>query len=73
MADELGVDPATISRWESVEDPQKMGKAAERLLRLMTKMEKPKGYCSRLGSKEAKSMERVKVRPQKMGWVETSV
>jgi putative zinc finger/helix-turn-helix YgiT family protein len=34
FARHMGVDPATVSRWESVESPQPMGATAERLLRL---------------------------------------
>lgn len=34
FAEQMGVDPATVSRWESVERPQTMSTAAERLLRL---------------------------------------
>ena len=34
FAKNIGVDPATVSRWESVEKPQAMGSTAERFLRL---------------------------------------
>lgn len=34
FARHMGVDPATVSRWESVENPQSMGPVADRLLRL---------------------------------------
>lgn len=34
FAKHFGVDPATVSRWESTEKPQPMGAVAERLLRL---------------------------------------
>ncbi len=35
FAKKIGVDPATVSRWESVENPTAMGTPAERLLRLL--------------------------------------
>ena len=34
FARHMGVDPATVSRWESVDNPQPMGPVADRLLRL---------------------------------------
>ncbi len=34
FAKNIGVDPATVSRWESVDKPQAMGVTAERFLRL---------------------------------------
>lgn len=40
-AAKLGVDKATMSRYESIEDPQPMGRPTERLLRLMVLVERP--------------------------------
>lgn len=37
----MGVSPETVSRWESLRAPQKMGTTAERLLRLMALQRKP--------------------------------
>lgn len=41
FAAEMGVDPASVSRWESLDDPKPMGPQSERLLRLMVLIEKP--------------------------------
>lgn len=41
FAAKIGVDKATVSRYESLESPQKMGQQTERLLRLMVIVEKP--------------------------------
>lgn len=41
FAAKLGVDRATVSRYESLESPQPMGKQTERFLRLMVMVEKP--------------------------------
>ena len=35
FAEIMGVDPATVSRWESAEKPQAMGATADRLLRML--------------------------------------
>ncbi len=41
FAAKLGVDKATVSRWERVEAPTPMGGQAERLLRVLILSEKP--------------------------------
>lgn len=41
FARKIGVDPSTVSRWESVDEPQSMNTQAERLLRLMVLYERP--------------------------------
>lgn len=41
FAGKMGVSPSTVSRWESLTEPQSMGGTAERLLRLMVLQEKP--------------------------------
>jgi putative zinc finger/helix-turn-helix YgiT family protein len=41
FASKLGVDKSTVSRYESVDEPQTMARPVERLLRLMVMVEKP--------------------------------
>lgn len=41
FARKMGVDPSTVSRWESIQEPQSMSTQAERLLRLMVLYERP--------------------------------
>lgn len=43
----IGVRPETVSRWESVQEPQHMDVPAERFLRLMVFMEKPADHYPR--------------------------
>lgn len=69
FAAKIGVDPATVSRYESAADPQPMGKQTERLLRLMVMWEKPvQSYrLEDFGSQEPKSV-RLTLAPRKGGW-----
>ena len=46
FAKRMGVDPATVSRWERAEDPQAMGPVAERLLRLFVAFYAPERNCA---------------------------
>jgi len=41
FAKKIGVDPATVSRWENIESPLAMGKSAERLMRYMVLHDEP--------------------------------
>jgi len=41
FADEIGVTPETVSRWERLEKPQPMGTTAERLLRMLVMTREP--------------------------------
>jgi len=69
FAAKIGVDPATVSRYESAADPQPMGKQTERLLRLMVIWEKPvQSYpLEEFGTQEPKSV-RLTLAPRKGGW-----
>lgn len=69
FAAKIGVDPATVSRYESTTDPQPMGKQTERLLRLMVMVEKPvQSYpLEELATQEPKSV-RMTLAPRKGGW-----
>jgi putative zinc finger/helix-turn-helix YgiT family protein len=69
FAEKVGVDKATVSRYESREDPQPMGRQTERLLRLMVLCEKPVDSYpledTALGEPRA---ERMVLRARKDGW-----
>jgi putative zinc finger/helix-turn-helix YgiT family protein len=69
FAAKIGVDPATVSRYENTSDPQSMGKQTERLLRLMVIVEKPvQSYpLEELGTQEPRSV-RMTLSPRKDGW-----
>jgi len=69
FAAKIGVDPATVSRYESTSDPQPMGKQTERLLRLMVIWERPiQSYpLEEFGTEEPKSV-RMTLAPRKGGW-----
>jgi putative zinc finger/helix-turn-helix YgiT family protein len=69
FAAKIGVDPATVSRYENTSDPQPMGKQTERLLRLMVIVEKPvQSYpLEELATQEPKSV-RMTLAPRKGGW-----
>ena len=58
FAKRMGVDPATVSRWERAEDPQAMGPVAERLLRMFVSSREPeRNYVdelAELGDKEGR-------------------
>lgn len=69
FAAKIGVDPATVSRYESPSDPQPMGKQTERLLRLMVIWERPvQSYAlEEFGTEEPRSV-RMTLAPRKGGW-----
>lgn len=76
FARHMGVDPATVSRWESVEKPQAMGSTAERLLRLAVAhgqpvSEYPIGKLAEL-NESAPSPALRKVRSTSSGWETTA-
>ena len=41
FAQKMGVDHTTVSKWERIDDPQDMGRTAERLLRMFVLTEVP--------------------------------
>src|SRR5712692_712043 len=69
FAAKIGVDPATVSRYESASDPQPMGKQTERLLRLMVILEKQvQSYpLQELATQEPRSV-RLTLALKKGGW-----
>lgn len=68
FAARMGVDRATISRWESTEKPQGMGEPAERLLRvLVLSGKRVEEYPVEMATKEAKP-ERIRLAIQKGEW-----
>jgi putative zinc finger/helix-turn-helix YgiT family protein len=69
LAAKIGVDRATVSRYESPSDPQPMGKQTERLLRLMVIWEKQvQSYpLEELATQEPRSVHLTLV-PKKGGW-----
>ena len=73
FAGKMGVNPATVSRWESVSDPQTMGGTAERLLRLMVLQEKPvSSYpLDEMATTDPKPT-RIRMRSDRTGWLATA-
>ena len=69
FAAKIGVDPATVSRYESTSDPQPMGKQTERLLRLMVIVERPvQSYpLEELATQEPRPVH-MTLAPRKGGW-----
>jgi DNA-binding transcriptional regulator YiaG len=70
FAAHMGVDPATVSRWEN--DSLQMGGSAERLLRLMVATREPIQTCSlemlkRIGDTKASPL-RLGFRADAAGW-----
>lgn len=77
FARRMGVEPATVSRWERTENPQPMGPVAERLLRmLVVHGQQVDEYPNILASLDD-TVEHVDhllaVRPVKKGWKPTSI
>jgi putative zinc finger/helix-turn-helix YgiT family protein len=73
FAGKMGVNPSTVSRWESASVPQPMGGTAERLLRLMVLQEKPvSSYpLDEMATMEAKPI-RLRVASGRNGWQVTA-
>lgn len=69
IAEKIGVDRATVSRYESVNEPQQMGKPTERLLRLMVMYEKPvTSYPVEEWATQEPTKERMTIASRKDGW-----
>ncbi len=70
FARDMGVSPETVSRWESDHGPQRMGTAAERLLRLMVLQEKPiASYgLEEMAAKDAPKRAPLRLQPEAKGW-----
>ncbi|WP_375769574.1 helix-turn-helix domain-containing protein [Archangium gephyra] len=69
FARKIGVNKATISRYESLDDPKPMGKQTERLLRLMVLSERPiESYPLEEMANEAPKAERMVLAPNSAGW-----
>lgn len=69
MAEKIGVDRSTWSKYESVGDPQPMGKQTERLLRLFVKYENPvQNYPVEKWATEEPKSERLTLVSRKDGW-----
>jgi len=69
MAQKIGVDRSTWSKYESVKDSQPMGRQTERLLRLMVRYEKPvESYPLEKWATEEPHAERLTLVPRKDGW-----
>ena len=72
FARHMGVDPATVSRWERVDNPQPMGATAERLLRLAAAYgqpadEYPIGTLAEIGD-EPRDPHLLGMRAGRTGW-----
>jgi putative zinc finger/helix-turn-helix YgiT family protein len=74
FARHMGVDPATVSRWESTESPQPMGPVADRLLRLAVAHGEPAASypMSTLTTIDAEGdrLALLRMKPSRAGWVE---
>lgn len=58
FAKRMAVDPATVSRWEKVDDPQAMGAVAERLLRMFVAYLAPqRNYIDQLATLDDRDIE----------------
>lgn len=69
FAQKVGVDKATVSRWERVEEPTSMGGQTERLLRVLVMSERPVESYSldEVAVKEPKTMN-LRFAPERSGW-----
>ena len=69
FANKVGVDKATVSRWERVEEPTSMGGQTERLRRVLVMSERPVESYSldELAVKAPRTM-RMRFAPQRSGW-----
>lgn len=70
FANKIGADRSTVSRWENVDNPQAMGLASERLLRLMVMTGTPADSypIEQTATTEAKHG-RIMLAETKQGWV----
>jgi putative zinc finger/helix-turn-helix YgiT family protein len=77
FARRMGVDPATVSRWESTEKPQSMGPVADRLLRMLVAHGQPIAEYPHILANLDDTLEHVDhllaVRPVRTGWEPTSI
>lgn len=69
FADKVGVDKATVSRWERVDEPTAMGGQTERLLRVLVMSERPvESYpLEEVALKKPKTM-KMRFAPERSGW-----
>ncbi len=69
FASKLGVDKATVSRWERVDEPTPMGGQTERLLRVLVMSEKPiENYPLEELAVEKPTPLRMRFAPARSGW-----
>lgn len=77
FARHMGVEPATVSRWESTEKPKPMGPVAERLLRMLVvhgqQVAEYPHILANLDNTEEHVDHLLAVRPVKTGWEPTSI
>lgn len=69
FASKVGVDKATVSRWERTDEPTPMGGQTERLLRVLVLSEKPVESYSldEVAVKEPRTM-KMRFTPERSGW-----
>jgi putative zinc finger/helix-turn-helix YgiT family protein len=69
FANKVGVDKASVSRWERIEEPTAMGGQTERLLRVLVMSEKPvESYAlDEVAVKKPKTM-KMRFAPDRSGW-----
>jgi putative zinc finger/helix-turn-helix YgiT family protein len=77
FARRMGVNQATVSRWESTEKPQPMGPIADRLLRMLVVHGQPIAEYPDLLAELDDTLEHVDrllaMRPVRTGWEPTSI